>query len=343
VRPGLTDSFLLCLTGVTMMRYSLSVALICLCVPAFADPLPSWNDTATKETILDFVDRVTDPGSPDFVPPESRVAVFDNDGALWAEQPVYFQLLYALDRLREKAAADPSILTSDNLRAAAEGDLATVMAGGTAALVEVVMVSHADLTAAEFEADVAEWVASATHPTTGLAYKDMVYQPMTELLRYLRDEGFSTWIVSGGGQHFVRALSEDAYGIPPEQVVGSMGETEYRVIDGVGQIVKLPDIAFIDDKGGKPLGIDRNIGRRPILAFGNSDGDYEMLEYTTTGDGPSLGLILHHTDAEREWAYDRDSHVGRLSRGLDDAEAQGWVLIDMAADWDVVFAAQDED
>jgi phosphoserine phosphatase len=207
------------------------------------------------------------------------------------------------------------------------------------ALIEVVMASHADVTAAAFEADVAAWVGSATHPTTGLTYEQMVYQPMTELLRYLRDEGFSTWIVSGGGQHFVRALAEDAYGIPPEQVVGTMGETEYRVIDGVGQIVKLPDIAFIDDKGGKPLGIDRNIGRRPIMAFGNSDGDYEMLEYVTTGEGPGLGVILHHTDAAREWAYDRESHVGKLVRGLDDAEAQGWVVIDMATDWEVVFAA----
>ena len=326
------------------MRSTLTaLALIVLAAPVLADPLPSWNDTGSKAAILGFVDAVTDPASPDYVPEAERIAVFDNDGTLWGEQPVYFQFFYALDRLRERAAADPSILTSDNLRAAAEGDLATVMAGGTAALAEVLIVSHADLSAAEFGADVAEWVASATHPTTGLVYEDMVYQPMTELLRYLRDEGFSTWIVSGGGQHFVRALAEDAYGIPPEQVIGSMGETEYRVIDGVGQIVKLPDIAFVDDKGGKPLGIDRNIGRRPILAFGNSDGDYEMLEYATTGEGPGLGMILHHTDGDREWAYDRESHIGRLDRALDDAAAQGWVVVDMATDWDVVFAAQGGD
>jgi len=320
-----------------------ALGLIALATPLLADPLPSWSDTETKAAILEFIAAVTDPDSPDYVAPEERIAVFDNDGMLWAEQPVYFQLFYALDRLREKAAEDPSILTSDTLRAAAEGDLAAVMEGGTAALIEVVMASHADITASAFQADVAEWVGSATHPETGLAYEDMVYQPMTELLRYLRDEGFSTWIVSGGGQHFVRALAEDAYGIPPEQVVGTMGETEYQVIDGVGQIMKLPDVAFIDDKGGKPLGIDRNIGRRPIMAFGNSDGDYEMLEYVTTGEGPGLGVLLHHTDAEREWAYDRDSHVGRLARGLDDAAAQGWVVIDMAADWEVVFAAQAED
>jgi phosphoserine phosphatase len=324
------------------MRPTLTaLALVSLAAPAVADPLPSWNDTDTKAAILGFVDAVTDPASPDYVPEAERIAVFDNDGTLWAEQPVYFQLFYALDRLREKAAADPAILTSDALRAAAAGDLETVMAGGTPALVEVVMASHADITAADFEADVADWLGRATHPTTGLTYEQMVYQPMTELLRYLRDEGFSTWIVSGGGQHFVRALAEDAYGIPPEQVVGSMGETEYRVIGGVGQIVKLPDIAFIDDKGGKPLGIDRNIGRRPIMAFGNSDGDYEMLEYVTTGEGPGLGVILHHTDAAREWAYDRESHIGRLVRGLDDAEGQGWVVIDMAADWETVFAVKD--
>lgn len=310
-----------------------------LATPLVADPLPSWNDSASKTAILEFVTGVTDPASPDYVPEAERIAVFDNDGTLWAEQPVYFQLFYALDRLRDRAEADPSILTSDTLRAAAAGDLATVMEGGTAALIEVVMASHADITAEAFEADVAQWVGTASHPTTGLTYEQMVYQPMTELLRYLRDEGFSTWIVSGGGQHFVRALAEDAYGIPPEQVVGTMGDTEYRVIDGVGQIYKLPDVEFIDDKGGKPLGIDRNIGRRPIMAFGNSDGDYEMLEYVTTGEGPGLGVLLHHTDGVREWAYDRDSHIGRLARGLDDAAAQGWVLIDMAADWDVVFAA----
>ena len=318
-----------------------SLGLIALALPLQADPLPSWEESASKAAIQDFVAAVTDPASPDFVPEDERIAVFDNDGTLWAEQPVYFQLLYALDRLREKAEADPSILTSDALRAGAAGDLGALMAGGMPALIEVVMASHADVTAAAFEADVAAWVGSATHPTTGLTYEQMVYQPMTELLRYLRDEGFSTWIVSGGGQHFVRALAEDAYGIPPEQVVGTMGETEYRVIDGVGQIVKLPDIAFIDDKGGKPLGIDRNIGRRPIMAFGNSDGDYEMLEYVTTGEGPGLGVMLHHTDAAREWAYDRESHIGKLVRGLDDAEAQGWVVIDMAADWETVFAEVD--
>lgn len=320
-----------------MLRACLLMTTTAMAHIAAADPLPSWNDTATKAAIIAFVDSVTDRASPDYIAAEDRIAVFDNDGTLWAEQPVYFQLLYALDRLREKAEQNPSILTSDALRAAAAGDLAALMAGGEAALAEVVMASHADITADAFQADVAEWVGTATHPQTGLTYEDMVYQPMTELLRYLRDEGFSTWIVSGGGQHFVRALAGDAYGIPPEQIVGSMGDTEYRVIDGIGQIMKLPEIAFIDDNVGKPLGIDRNIGRRPILAFGNSDGDYEMLEYVTTGDGPRLGVILHHTDAVREWAYDREGHVGRLDRGLDDGPDQGWLIVDMAEDWERIW------
>jgi phosphoglycolate phosphatase-like HAD superfamily hydrolase len=319
----------------------LTAAFLCLlglAVSAKADPLPSWNDTATKTAIIDFVESVTTPGSADFLPEADRIAVFDNDGTLWAEQPMYFQLFYALDTLRAKAEADPSILTSDTLKAAVAGDMKTVLAGGKAALGEIVAASHADLTAEAFQASVANWAATATHPVTGLRYADMTYQPMTELLRYLRDEGFSTWIVTGGGTHFVRALSEDAYGIPPEQVVGSVGDSEYRVIDGVGQIWKLPDLAFIDDKGGKPVGIDRNIGKRPILAFGNSDGDYEMLEYTTTGPGPSLGLILHHSDATREWAYDRDSHIGQLARGLDDSASKGWIIVDMAADWARIYS-----
>lgn len=323
-----------------MIRAVFPTALLLLAGTVQADPLPSWADTATKAAIIDFVEDVTTPGTADFLPEADRIAVFDNDGTLWAEQPMYFQLYYALDALRAQAEADPSILTSDALKAAAAGDIKTVLAGGEAALMEVVMTSHADMTAEAFQASVADWAATATHPDTGLRFADMTYQPMTELLRYLRDEGFSTWIVTGGGSHFVRALAEDAYGIPPEQVVGSMIESEYRVIDGVGQIQKLPDLAFLDDKGGKAVGIDRNIGRRPVLAFGNSDGDYEMLEYTTTGPGPSLGLILHHTDAAREWAYDRDSHVGRLNRGLDDGAAKGWVIVDMAADWTRVYSGE---
>lgn len=320
-----------------MIRTLLMTAFILRAGIALADPLPSWTETATKDTIINFVEAVTTPGSADFIPEAERIAVFDNDGTLWAEQPMYFQLYFALDALRSRAEADPTILVSETLKAAVAGDLKTVAAGGKSALGEIVAASHAEMTAEAFEASVKDWAATAVHPETGLRFADMTYQPMTELLRYLRDEGFSTWIVTGGGSHFVRALAEDAYGIPPEQVVGSMIDSEYRVIDGVGQIWKLPDLAFIDDKGGKPVGIDRNIGRRPILAFGNSDGDFEMLEYATTGSGPSLGLILHHTDAAREWAYDRESHIGKLERGLDQAGENGWIVVDMAADWSRVY------
>jgi phosphoserine phosphatase len=315
-----------------------ALCLIGLASQLQADPLPSWNNTATKDAIIDFVEAVTDPASEDYLVPSARIAVFDNDGTLWAEQPVYFQFLFALEQLGARAAADPSILTTDTLRAAAAGDMKTLMAGGTAALAEVVMATHTDMTVVDFQTEVTDWFATAKNPATGQPIADMTYQPMLELLSYLRDEDFSTWIVTGGGVNFVRAIADDAYGIPPNQVVGSMVETEYRVIDGVGQIMQLPDLAFIDDKGGKPVGIARNIGLRPVIAFGNSDGDYEMLEYTTTGKGPGLGLILHHTDAAREFAYDRDSHIGKLDRGLNDAAAQGWLVVDMAKDWSRVFS-----
>ncbi|MET1413460.1 HAD family hydrolase [Roseibium sp. HPY-6] len=303
-----------------------------------ADPLPSWNEGGTKTRLLEFVERVTDPGSPDFVPIPARVAVFDNDGTLWAEQPVYFQFLYALDRLEEIAAADPSVLNSVVLRAAAQGDLETVAKAGEEGLLEVVMVSHSGISVDAFQADVANWMETAVHPTKDMPLKHMTYQPMLELLRYLRDEGFSTYIVSGGGIHFMRAFAEEAYGIPPEQIIGSAGKTRYEVVDGTPTILKDPEIAFIDDKAGKPVGIDSKIGRKPILVGGNSDGDFEMLEWATSGDGARLGLIVHHTDAEREWAYDRDSHIGKLDRGLDEGPAKNWLFVDMAKDWSRVWS-----
>jgi phosphoserine phosphatase len=321
-----------------MIRAVLTSSFVLVSGVACADPLPSWNEGAAKTAIITFVEAVTDPASEEFLPPAARIAVFDNDGTLWAEQPVYFQFLFALEQLNAMAKADPAILGSDVLRAAAAGDMKTVMAGGIAALGEVIMATHTDITVADFQGKVTDWFATARNPATGQPISEMTYQPMVELLTYLRDEGFSTWIVTGGGVNFVRAIADDAYGIPPYQVVGSMVETEYRVIDGAGQIMQLPELAFNDDKGGKPVGIARNIGLRPVLAFGNSDGDFEMLEYATSGKGPSLGLILHHTDAVREWAYDRDSAIGRLDRGLDEAAARGWILVDMAADWSRVFS-----
>ena len=324
-----------------MVRYPTLLANGSLAAtPLFADPLPSWNDTGAKAAIVAFVEGVTDPASASYVTPADRIAVFDNDGTLWAEQPVYFQLFFAVDRLKELAAADPSILTSDALKAAAEGDLEAALAGGEEALLEIVTVSHSGLSVDDFEAAVSGWLDTARHPATGRAYDEMTYQPMLELLSYLRDEDFATYIVSGGGIHFMRAFAEDVYGIPPENVIGSAGKTSYQVIDGVPTIVKDPGIAFIDDKEGKPVGIDTHIGKRPIFVGGNSDGDFQMLEWATAGDGPRFGMIVHHTDAEREWAYDRDSHIGRLVRGLDEGPGRGWLIVDMAEDWETVWPSE---
>lgn len=305
--------------------------------PALADPLPSWANSEAKAIIVDFVERVSDPASPDYVTPADRVAVFDNDGTLWSEQPVYFQFLFAMDRLRELAEADPSILTTDTLKAAAKGDLEAVLAGGKQALIGILNVSHAGLSVDAFGAAVATWLESALHPKTGRRYDEMTFQPMLELLRYLRDRDFETHIASGGGIHFIRAFAERVYGIPPENVIGSAGDTRYEVIDGVPIISKDPGIAFIDDGAGKPVGIDTHIGKRPILVAGNSDGDFAMLEWATAGEGARLGIVVHHTDAEREFAYDRESHVGRLARGLDEAEERGWLIIDMARDWERIW------
>lgn len=314
--------------------------VLALCAPALADPLPSWNDTEARARILDFVERVTDPASEDFVPPEARIATFDNDGTLWSEQPAYVQYAYAFDRLREKATADPAILTSDVLRAAAVGDMAAVAAAGSKGLLEIFAVSHAGMTVEAFQADVAAWLETARNPVTGRRYPEMTYQPMQELLDYLHDEGFETWIVSGGGVHFMRVFAEKTYGIPPEQVLGSATPTAYELTaDGVPQIVKQPGVAFVDDGPGKVLGIDNRIGRRPILAAGNSDGDFEMLAYTAAGPGAHLEMLVHHTDAARDAAYDRASSIGRLSRGLDEGPARGWLIVDVAKDWAQVFPA----
>ncbi|HSA80724.1 MAG TPA: HAD family hydrolase [Geminicoccaceae bacterium] len=315
----------------------MTLAVIVAPAAALADPLPSWNDTDAKAAIIEFVEGVTDPSSERFVPEDDRIAVFDNDGTLWSEQPLYFQALYALDVLREKAKADPSILTSDVLRAAAEGDMQGMMAGGMEGLVEVVNVSHSGITVEDFKADAHEWLTTEKHPTSGLAYAGMTYQPMLELLSYLRDEDFTTYIVSGGGIDFIRAIAEEAYGIPPAQVVGSEGTTTYVVTDGTPTLMKEGGISFLDDKAGKPVGIMRHIGQRPIFAAGNSDGDFQMLEWTTAGDGPRFGMLIHHTDAEREFAYDREGHIGVLNQGLDEAAARGWVVVSMKDDWQTVF------
>lgn len=316
------------------MKYFIAAGLSMFASAILADPLPSWSETDTKKAIINFVERVTDPTSPDYVTAEDRVAVFDNDGTLWSEQPVYFQLAYALYSLEKKAAAsDPSILTSDTLRAAASGDVETVIASGSEGLLEVIAVSHSGMTVNNFQDDVVNWLENARHSTTGKRYTDMVYQPMQELLRYLRDEGFQTYIVSGGGVDFMRAFSKEAYNIPNQQVIGSTGPAEYSN----GEIIKLAGDVFLNDKEGKPLGISSRIGKRPIFASGNSDGDFAMLEYTTAGPGPSFGMLLHHTDGEREFAYDREGHIGVLNKGLDESGERGWVIIDMASDWKQVW------
>jgi phosphoglycolate phosphatase-like HAD superfamily hydrolase len=318
-----------------MIKHTTAAAVILpfLACAAVADPLPSWNETGARDRIIDFVDSVTDPASEHYVTPADRIAVFDNDGTLWGEQPVYFQVLFAIDQIKVMAAADPSILTSDALKAAASGDLKALAATGTEGLIEVVMATHSGLSTTEFQANVADWLATATHPETGLRYDQMTYKPMVELLGYLRDEGFKTYIVSGGGIHFMRVFAEAAYGIPPEQVIGTYTETSYQIIDGAPTIVKEPALGFLDDKEGKPINIDRIIGKRPVLAAGNSDGDYAMIEWTTAGEGRRLGLIVHHTDAAREVAYDCDSHIGKLCDGLANGPGQGWLIVDMAADW----------
>ncbi len=304
-----------------------------------ADALSSWQDTPTRKAIVDFVEGTTTPTSPRYVPPAERIAVFDNDGTLWSEQPAYFQLLFAVDRVRAMAPQHPEWKDEEPFKSVLAGDMAALAAGGEHAILELVMATHADNSAEEFEAIVKEWIATARHPQTGRPFDQMIYAPMRELLDYLRANGYKTFIVSGGGVEFMRAFAERTYGIPPEQVIGSSIETRYEVRDGKPVIVRLPKIAFIDDKAGKPVGIHKHIGRRPVMAFGNSDGDFQMLEWTTSGAGPRLGALVHHDDGEREYAYDRKSSVGKLDRGLDEAAKRGWLIISMKNDWKQVYPA----
>ncbi|PWB74220.1 MAG: haloacid dehalogenase [Holophagae bacterium] len=303
-----------------------------------ADPLPSWNDGAARQSIVRFVERATKAGSPELVPPDGRIAVFDNDGTLWAEQPMYFQLAFALDRVTALAPQHPEWPTQEPFASLLNGDMKGALAGGERALGQLMMATHAGMTSDEFENVVVDWIATAKHPTTGQLYTEMVYQPMLELLAYLRANGFKTYIVSGGGVEFMRPWTERVYGIPPEQVIGSSIKTTLEVRDGHPVLVRLPEINFVDDGPGKPVGIQMQIGRRPVAAFGNSDGDLQMLQWTAAGSGPRFCLYVHHTDAEREWAYDRASAIGRLDKGLDEANARGWTVVDMKADWKRVFA-----
>jgi len=320
----------------------LAVVLLFAVAPAIsqpdkADPLPSWNDTTPKKAINDFVAKVTKEGSPDFVPVADRVAVFDNDGTLWCEHPMYVQLAFALDRVKALAPKHPEWRTTEPFKSVLDGNLKGVAASGEKGLAELIMGTHAGMTVDEFEVTVKDWLATAEHPRFRRPYTECVYQPMLELLAYLRANGFKTFIVSGGGVEFMRPFTARVYGVPPEQVVGSTIKTKYVLRDGKPVLMRLPEIDFIDDKAGKPVCIHKFIGRRPVMAFGNSAGDFEMLEYTTTNNHRGFGLFVHHTDAEREYAYDRKTEFGHLDKGLDEAPKRGWVVASMKVDWKTVF------
>jgi phosphoserine phosphatase len=307
---------------------------------AQSDPLPSWNNTAPKQAIIAFVERVTKPGTPDFVPATDRIATFDNDGTLWSEQPMYVQLAFILYRVKLLAPQHPEWKTKQPFKGVLDGDVRAVAATGERGLIELITATHAGMTVEQFQKIVIDWLATATDPKFHKPYTENIFQPMVELLAYLRANGFKTYIVSGGGIEFMRPWVEKAYGIPPEQVIGSSIKTKFEVVDGKPDLVRLPEMNFIDDGPGKPVGINQYIGRRPIAAFGNSDGDLQMLEWTAAGAGPRFMLLVHHTDDVREYAYDRKSSFGKLDKALDEANAKGWTVVSMKDDWKTVFAFQ---
>ncbi len=307
-----------------------------------ADPLPSWNDTAPKKAILAFVEEVTKEGSPDFVPGPERIATFDNDGTLWAEQPIYFQYTFIFDRIRALAPEHPEWKSKEPFASVLKDDLKDALAGGDEAFLGMFMATQSGMTPDEFGKAVTDWITTARHPRTQRLYTEMVYQPMLELLGYLRANGFKTYIVSGGGLDFMRPWSEKVYGIPPEQVVGSSIKTKFEFQGGKPVLIYVPELDFIDNSDGKPIGIQSRIGRRPIASFGNSDGDLQMMQWTSAGSGSRFCLYVHHTDAKREWAYDRESDVGRLDKGLDEALAKGWTVVNMKDDWKIVYPFEKE-
>lgn len=321
----------------------LALSLITIAVNSFSqasEPLPSWVDSSNKQAVIDFVSSTTTENHSNYVPAHKRIAVFDNDGTLWSEQPLYFQAIYIFDRIKEIAPVHPEWQDTEPFASVLKGDYKAALSGGEHALMEMAMATHTGITSDEFSNSVSRWLANARHPDSGRPYTSMVYQPMLELLDYLRTNGYKVFIVSGGGIDFMRVFAEEAYGVPPEQVIGSSLKASYEIRNGTPVIVKLPELDFIDDKAGKPVGIHHHIGRRPIIAVGNSDGDFEMLEWTTSGDGPRLAMIVHHDDKDREWAYDRDSHIGRLVRGLDEGPQRGWRIISMKNDWRGIYPEQ---
>lgn len=315
----------------------LTLADFCFAEVASSELLPSWSDTATKKAIVSFVEKVTKDSGDGFIAPEQRIAVFDNDGTLWAEKPAYFQLLFATDEVKRLAPEHPEWETEQPFAAILNDDMITLLAQGRSGLEKIIGATHADMSREDFNKVVTSWLETARNPLTGQHYRDMYYQPMRELLDYLRANGFKTYIVSGGGADFIRVFSERLYGIPPEQVIGSRLKARYKEDNGKPQVITTDEVEFVNDKEGKPIGISQAIGRRPIFAVGNSDGDLQMLEWTTTGKGPRFGMLIHHTDANREWAYDRKSRVGRLDKALKAAKPNGWTVVDMAKDWDVIF------
>ena len=306
------------------------------------DPLPSWNDTAPKKAIVAFVEKVTKEGSPDFVRPGERIAAFDNDGTLWAEQPIYFQVFFMMDRVKALLPQHPELKREEPFASLLKGDMKAVSETREKEIVKLMAATHAGMTTDEFSQIVTQWITTARHPKTGRPFNEMIYQPMVELLGYLRANGFKTFVVSGGGVEFMRPWVEKAYGIPPAQVVGSSAKLSFELRDGKPVIVKLPELDFVNYKAGKPVGIQKFIGRRPIATFGNSDGDQQMLEWTAAGSGARFALIVHHDDAEREWAYDRKSSVGKLDKALDEANAKGWTIVSMKDDWKTVFAFENK-
>jgi phosphoglycolate phosphatase-like HAD superfamily hydrolase len=315
------------------------IAALGLCsVGHAADPLPSWNDGAAKQSIVKFVDGVTREGSPDFVPVPERIATFDNDGTLWSEQPIYVQVFFIADRVKALAPQHPEWETQEPFASVLKGNPRGITAGGEAGVAALLTATHSGMTTDEFSRLVGDWIATAKHPKTGQPFTAMVYKPMLELLDYLRANGFKTYVVSGGGIEFMRPWTERVYGIPPEQVIGTTGGLKFDMKGGKPALTKLPNVVLNDDKEGKPVGIQRHVGRRPIAAFGNSDGDLQMLQWACYSPGLRLCLYVHHTDGEREWAYDRDSHIGRLDKGLDEAKLRGWTVVSIKDDWNKVFA-----
>jgi len=316
----------------------LLVALLVSSLAAQSDPLPSWNDGPAKQSIIDFVVRVTKSGDAEYVPEARRVAVFDNDGTLWAEQPIYFQVAYAMDEVKKMSGSHPEWKDKQPFEAVLDGDHKALAAAGEHGLLEIMAATHSGMTTDTYNKSVVDWLHNARHPRFDRPYTDLVYQPMLEVLSYLRANGFKTFIVSGGGVEFMRRFADKSYGIPPEQVVGSSGVVKFELsADGKAELIKEPKVEFIDDGPGKPVGINRFIGRQPIFAFGNSDGDQQMLEYTASGDGARFMGLVHHTDGVREWAYDRDSKIGKLDKALDEATAKGWTVVDMKNDWKQIF------